>query len=125
MIRPARHTPPSHRFTTVSDDQRATPIEALFRAVIDLAFRDAADLPVAGYVSGNLLSLQRMQDEARNWLLSGGRDFHLICDLAGRDPAEVHEQARRLLGDPELTEAYAAAPRIGGHRNRGRKELPA
>lgn len=116
MIRPARHTSPSHRFTTVSDDQRATPVEALFRAVIDLAFRDAADLPVAGYVSGNLIQLQRMQDEARNWLLSGGRDFVLICDLAGRDPAEVREQAHKLLGDPDLCAAYAGAPRVGSYR---------
>ena len=129
MIRPARHTPPSHRFTTVSDDQRATPIESLFRAVIDQAFRDAVTLPKLWYgrkSPGHLATTrQRLQDEARRWLLSPGRDFRLICDLAGRDPAEVLEQARRLLGDPELTAAYATAPRVGTPRYRGPKERPA
>lgn len=129
MIRPARHTPPSHRFTTVSDDQRATPIESLFRAVIDQAFRDAVTLPKIWYsptTPGHLATTrQRLQDEARRWLLSPGRDFRLICDLAGRDPAEVHEQARRLLGDPELAAAYAASPRSSGRHHRGPKGQPA
>ena len=116
MIPLAKHTPISERFTATDDGQPATPVEGLFRAVIDLAFRDAAEIRGVGYVSGNRTSLQRMQDEARNWLLSGGRDFRLICDLAGRDPAEVREQAHKLLNDPDLCAAYAGAPRVGSYR---------
>ncbi|MGP1257085.1 MAG: hypothetical protein ACTS10_21905 [Kiloniellales bacterium] len=116
MIPLARRTPIQERFTTMEDGRPATPVEALFCAVIDLALRDAAEIRGVGYVSGNRTSLQRMQDEARNWLLSGGRDFHLICDLAGRDPAEVREQAERLLNDPELCAAYAGASRVGSYR---------
>lgn len=129
MIRPARHTPISQRFTSQGSERACTPSERLFRAVIDQAFRDAVTLPKIWYRRGTDRHLkttrQRMQDEARRWLLSGDRDFQLICDLAGRCPAEVLEQARRLLGDSELTAAYAAAPRVGTPRYRGPKERPA
>lgn len=129
MIQPARHTPVSQRFTAQGNEPPATPIERLFRAVIDEAFKDAAVLPKIWYRRGTDRHLattrQRLQDEARRWLLSGGQDFILICDLAGRDPAEVQEKARRLLGNPEFIATYAAAQRVGTPRYRGPKERPA
>lgn len=125
MIQPARSTPISERFTAPRNERHATPSERLFRAVIDQAFRDAVTLPKIWYRPGTDRHLettrQRLQDEARRWLLSPGADFVLVCDLAGRDPVEVHEKARKLLGDPDLTAAFASSPRMGDYRARGPK----
>lgn len=84
--------------------------QRLWREVIDCAFRDAVELPRLWFGSRSRDHLERhrarLQDEARSWLLSGGQDFVLVCDLADRCPVEVRDQARRLLGDPQLVDAF-------------------
>lgn len=56
----------------------ASPEQALFRAVIARAIMDAKGASISGKVG--LESLAKQQ--ARSWLLSGGRDFEMVCALA-------------------------------------------
>ena len=113
------------------DHSPTLPEERLWRAVIDLAFRDAVEGPRVWYGARTQQQFEalsaRMQDEARSWLLSGSRDFVMVCDLAGRDPAEVREKAERLLSDPEAMRRFAEAGkvtargrRVTGQKNRKR-----
>lgn len=129
MTRPGRHTPISQRFTSQANERPSSPCERLWREVIDLAFREAVQPPKVWYGVKNPKHLEtlrtRLQHEARDWLLSGGQDFVTVCDLAGRNPAEVRQMARRLLSASELKAAFAAAPRVKGPRYAGPKEQPA
>lgn len=112
---------------TLEEPVRAEPPEQrLWREVIDCAFRDAVELPKLWFGTRSREHLERhrhrLQDEARSWLLSGGADFVLVCDLAGRCPVEVRDQARRLLGDPETLARYRAAREgLPGRRSAGTK----
>lgn len=112
---------------TLEEPVRADPTEQrLWRAVIDCAFRDAVELPKLWFGSRSREHLERhrhrLQDEARRWLLSGGDDFVLVCDLAGRCPVEVRDQARRLLDDPEMQARYRVArDGLSGRRSAGTK----
>ena len=40
---------------------------------------------------------KRARDEAREWFLSGDRDFRDVCALAGMEPERVQEYARRKI----------------------------
>ncbi|WP_119169002.1 hypothetical protein [Algihabitans albus] len=116
---------------TLEETLRAEPPEQrLWREVIDCAFRDAVELPKLWFGSRSRDHLERhrtrLQDEARRWLLSGGRDFVVVCDLAGRCPAEVRDQARRLLGEPETLARYRAArDSLPNRRSKGAKSKDA
>ena len=103
--------------------------ERLWRAVIDVAFRDAINPPLALMSGGHRDSIQAQRDRlisrARHWLLEDRSDFVVVCDLAGRDPHEVREQARRLLGDERLTASFIAAKRDGYGRNERRRRTNA
>ena len=88
MIRPARHTPISQRFTSQANERSSSPCERLWREVIDLAFREAVQPPKVWYGVKNPRHLEtlrtRLQHEARDWLLSGGQDFVTVCGKARR-----------------------------------------
>ena len=121
-MKPSRSHP-----ATLEEPRRSLPPEQwLWREVIDCAFRDAVELPKLWFGSRSRSHLERhrarLQDEARRWLLSGGHDFVMVCDLAGRCPAEVRDQARRLLGEPETLARYRAArDSLPGRRSAGSK----
>ena len=121
-MKPSRTHP-----ATLEEPRHSLPPEQwLWREVIDCAFRDAVELPRLWFGSRSRNHLERhrarLQDEARSWLLSGGHDFVMVCDLAGRCPAEVRDQARRLLAEPETLARYRAArDSLPGRRSAGSK----
>lgn len=98
--------------------------ERLWRAVIDLAFRDAVELPKVWFgtrcVEHAMRHRHRLQQEARDWLLNNNRDFVIVCDLAGRDPSEVRCQARKLMGSADLRAAFVEVRRSSAYRSHNR-----
>lgn len=67
----------------------------LWREVICQAFTDATS-SIRSKDPRNMREAIRLRDEARNWLLGGGTDFRLVCDLALLAADAVRESARRL-----------------------------
>lgn len=63
---------------------------ALWRAVIVQALMDAAS------ASGKQ-EMQQSKQEAIRWLLRGGEDFSIVCEMAEMNPERVREQAVRAL----------------------------
>lgn len=43
-----------------------------------------------------VLTANRERDEARNWLLNDKADFPLVVSLAGYNPDDIRERARKL-----------------------------
>lgn len=73
------------------DLQEEIPPETkLFRAVLSLAFEDAMNTNVTR-VSAVLKS------KAHNWFINCAKDFNLICNLAGYDPAFIKFNYKKLL----------------------------
>ena len=61
-------------------EQETTPEQTLWQEVLLRAARDAtAPRP------------SRERDQAQQWFQEGGRDFRLVCSLAGLDPDGVRE----------------------------------
>jgi hypothetical protein len=80
---------------------------ALWRSVIARAFHDATLHGIAAAEStrqraeGWTLTKDQQRDceKARQWLLSSGWDFNLVCHLADLDPSAVREAAVRAIAD--------------------------
>ena len=122
---PSRHDRQQWSPASSSPSSPAQPEERLWRAVIDLAFRDAVKGASVWYGARTRRQMEtyqsRLRDEARSWLLDGGRHFVMVCDLAGRDPSEVRDQARKILSDPEAMRQFVAAGKtVGRGRRRSR-----
>ena len=124
----ARSRHPRQSWSVADVDHSPTlPEERLWRAVIDLAFRDAVEGPRVWHSARTREQFEalsgRAQEDAQRWLLSGSRDFVMVCDLAGRDPVEVKEKAERLLSDPEAMRRFIEAGKVTarGRRATGRK----
>ncbi len=78
----------------------------LYRAVIARAFRDAL---YESELSGKTIRKQssesrRLQDDAREWLLTDDDDFVEICQLALLEPDAVRTAARKALRAGNVTE---------------------
>lgn len=69
-------------------NQAKIPERALWSSVLSLAVRDA----FAGRGT--------QADEARNFLLCGGRWFEQICDMAGVDPNWVRGNVYKAINNP-------------------------
>ena len=90
---------------------------ALWRSVIARAFHDAT---LRGIVTADSTwqrtdgwtltkDQQRDCDQARQWLLSTGRDFILVCHLADLDPSAVRAAAvRAIAGSPDQRSSIEA-----------------
>jgi hypothetical protein len=78
------------------------PETALWRAVISQAVSDATAIwrPRKGMANGKPMEMatkaKRERDEARDWLLKGGKDFQRVCHMAGLEPTAVQREARML-----------------------------
>lgn len=66
----------------------------LFRAVVAQAFTDAAIVVDHTGAPKEKLRLRRVRDEARAWLLAGGKDLLLICQYAEIDAGYIRRRAR-------------------------------
>lgn len=81
---------------------------ALWSAVVSQAISDAtanvSSVGPSGYKTAVLL-----RDQARRWLLSGSKDFRLVCEFAGLEPDAVRERVRVLeqRGWPQQISRFA------------------
>lgn len=64
-----------------------SPERRLFQAIILISLQDLAVL--------NITSLER--EHARRWLLDGGKDFRIVCDMAGLSAEMVRKAAQRII----------------------------
>lgn len=93
----------SDYFSSTMEAKTASGEVTLWRAVINLAMRDAtmnywpkprSGHPVRAFGSNEkAINLHR----ARQWLLSNSRDFQRVCECALLDPEAVHLTARRAI----------------------------
>jgi hypothetical protein len=65
------------------------PERRLYQAVVAVAVEDAC-------YGGCKRDRRRERDQARAWLLGGGKDFQFVCHAAGLDPDDIRENAERL-----------------------------
>ena len=91
---------------------------ALWRTVIGQALDDATVLerlgvPRPGTGGGGAAARRQRAAQARAWLLRGGEDFALVCDLAGWDPEAVRARARRVLAAPPRSSLLGSARNPG------------
>jgi hypothetical protein len=90
-------------FSTESDAVPVSGNEAMWRAVIFEALLDAT----LGIQDGTQGGARRMRaptekwlelmDEARDWLIDGGPDYELVCELAALDPREIRAVAKDAI----------------------------
>ena len=98
-------------------------IAVLCRAALD-AVKGAPQLDMtssANVVHKNYYNYNR--DQARHFFLNGGKDFNIICELAGRNPIYVQQKMRTVIlrkngwnVDTPITSHYRQGPK----RKRGR-----
>ena len=118
--------------TLVEGDRVSLPekdlwVAVLCRASLD-AFNRAPNLNMklkANRTHSNIYKYDR--DQARHFFTEGGFHFNLICEMAGRKPQYVQEQARKLIlrengwnVDVPITSHYRQGPKRG--RGRPRKK---
>jgi len=66
----------------------------LWCAVIGRALQDAVHEANPG---GDTGEQARIRDEARQWFVGAGRDYHQACESAGFDPDYVREFVLRMI----------------------------
>jgi hypothetical protein len=117
-----------HAEETISDDRVTLPEKDLWVAVLCRAVLDACKGPpeldmtrAANIPHKNLYGYNRRT--ARHFFLEGGKHFNLICEMAGRNPAYVQQQIRKIIlrkngwnVDVPITSHYRQGPK----RKRGR-----
>ena len=117
-----------HAEETVSDDKVTLPEKDLWVAVLCRAVLDACKGPPdldmtrkANISHKNHYHYDR--DQARHFFLEGGAHFRLVCEMAGRNPAYVQAQIKKVLlrkngwnVDVPITSHYRQGPK----RKRGR-----
>ena len=121
-----------HAEETISDNRVELPEKSLWVAVLCRAALDAFRGPPhlnmdlkANVSHKNHYNYDR--DQARHFFLDGGFHFNLICEMAGRNPQDVQEKARKLIlreggwnVDVPITSHYRQGPKRG--RKRGPKK---
>ena len=112
-----------HAEETISDDRVTLPEKDLWVAVLCRAVLDACKGPPeldmtrqANIPHKNLYGYNRRA--ARHFFLEGGFHFNLICEMAGRNPAYVQQQIRKILlrkngwnVDVPITSHYRQGPK--------------
>jgi hypothetical protein len=68
------------------------PEQKLFRAVVVLAFEDAKSLT-------RLRAAAILKSKAHRWFTNGGKDFVLICSLAGLNAQVVKDKYLQMYHD--------------------------
>jgi len=123
-----------HAEETISDDRVTLPEKDLWVAVLCRAVLDACKGPPeldmtrqANIPHKNLYGYNRRA--ARHFFLEGGFHFNLICEMAGRNPAYVQQQIRKILlrkngwnVDVPITSHYRQGPKRGKRKPKYRKK---
>jgi hypothetical protein len=82
------------------DMELISPEISLWREVLHQAVSDATlrrKISATGkHVLKAAAGISRERAQARDWLTSFGRDFRMVCALAGLDPQAVHDRAMRI-----------------------------
>jgi len=119
--------------TSMEGDRVTLPEKDLWVAVLTRAVLDACKGPPALDLSlrsnvthQNYYTYDR--DQAHHFFMKGGPHFNLICELAGRNPAYVQQQVRKILlkkngwnVDVPITSHYRQGPKRGRGRPRKNK----
>lgn len=97
--------------------------EQLWAAVIRQAVVDATG-NTSTLANHSSQTLNRVCQEARNWLLKPNDHFHYVCELAGKDPARIRKAVIELLADrnPNLKQ-HATKQRKAERPKQQRKRL--
>ena len=123
-----------HAAETISDDKVTLPEKDLWVAVLCRAVLDACKGPPdldmtrpANITHKNHYHYDR--DQARHFFLEGGAHFRLVCEMAGRNPAYVQAQIRKVLlrkngwnVDVPITSHYRQGPKRGSKRGKYKKK---
>ena len=124
-----------HAEETISDDRVTLPEKELWIAVLCRAVLDACKGPPeldltrpANIPHKNLYGYNRRA--ARHFFLEGGFHFNLICEMAGRNPAYVQQQIKKILlrkngwnVDVPITSHYRQGPKRKKRKPKYRKTL--
>ena len=123
-----------HAEETISDDRVTLPEKDLWVAVLCRAVLDACkgppDLDMTRRANICHKSHYKYNREAaRHFFLEGGFHFNLICEMAGRNPAYVQQQIKKILlkkngwnVDVPITSHYRQGPKRGRKKPKYRKK---
>ena len=123
-----------HAEETISDEKVTLPEKDLWVAVLCRAVLDACKGPPdldmtrpANITHKNHYHYDR--DQARHFFTEGGPHFRLICEMAGRNPAYVQTQIRKVLlrkkgwnVDIPITSHYRQGRKRGKRKPKYRKK---
>jgi len=118
----------------INEDRVTLPEKDLWVAVLCRAVLDACKGPPdldmtrpANITHKNHYHYDR--DQARHFFLEGGTHFRLVCEMAGRNPAYVQAQIRKVLlrkngwnVDIPITSHYRQGPKRGSKRGKYKKK---
>ena len=118
----------------INEDRVTLPEKDLWVAVLCRAVLDACKGPPdldmtrpANITHKNHYHYDR--DQARHFFLEGGTHFRLVCEMAGRNPAYVQAQIRKVLlrkngwnVDVPITSHYRQGPKRGSKRGKYKKK---
>ena len=124
-----------HAEETISDDRVTLPEKDLWVAVLCRAVLDACKGPPeldmtrpANIPHKNLYGYNRRA--ARHFFLEGGKHFTHVCEMAGRNPAYVQQQIRKILlrkngwnVDVPITSHYRQKAKVRRTKPAGKKHL--
>jgi hypothetical protein len=80
----------------VPQEPPSIPERAIFLAVIERAMNDALGIALS---ASRPRDVARIRGEAVQWFTEAGRDFHMVCEMAGVDPDALRTTAlRRIAG---------------------------
>lgn len=85
----------------------------IMQATVNQALMDAVRHPPVDGEASMLKAVHQIRDEARKWLLSGGRDFDLVVTLAQYDPANIRDRVKRLAAGGWIPTHNRHKARIG------------
>ena len=123
------------KYETDQEYKIDTPEKTLWTAVLCRAVLDAVkgspqlDMDKRSNITHkNYYNYNR--DQARHFFLTGGWDFKIICEFAGRNPIYVQQKIRKILlrksgwnVDVPITSHYRQGPKKGRKRGPKKKHL--
>ena len=118
----------TQKYEPTQEDNIAMPERDLWIAVLCRAVLDACrGAPQLDMLSRSNVSHKNYytynRDKARHFFLTGGWDFKIICEMAGRNPIYVQQKIRQMVlrekgwnVDVPITSYYRQGPKKGRGR---------